>query len=670
MYAAVLFILLGIQLCLLVYTNLFCISKTVDNDTAKLFIHAVEMWNNRTVFIPSWTNQTTLEIDCPLFLAVFIYGITGNIYVAFGMADIMLTAFLFYVVLRILNRIGISREERLLTIVLLIIPYSFGQLLYYNMTFFSGGQYLVKVLVPLILTDLLSDKDEKGSSFVILSLILCFLSFLCGVSSSGYVFITGIFPVMLCAFWYLFIRRDGFRKALFNCKTYLCLAVSVCTMAGIVISHIKHVGSSTTGTGIITVGKSATGLLQTINSIMELLGAFPYDDMSFMSLTAAGYVLRGFWAVFVIVIMIRSVTEVFRTFFASGRDSFIKASFTAIIVINVIILWFTGRNGEARYYTSTVMAGLILAGSCGLFANPGLVTTDAEAYRKRTVFMTAFMLFFTVMLLLSDVKVLKNECFPARLGDNIKLNSLRQVISGYPEKTVFFLNDTDSAELLRIMDYGSGRVYLAYKTEGDIYNNSGVVVNDYYTDLTDAMRLDDDHLMIVNEYITDISSLPEYMKNLYMEIDRFQNFVIYRASVNKMDGLTGFENNRVSKDYCYTDGYKVYAGEIDGDGYLTVTGNDDYVIASPYLGYYTGPLSVGMVYSSSEEDTTDGSIGTLEVWDGDCNELIGSADIEALESESEVTLDDIELRRQNPVMKVYIKDGRQVCIKNFTYTIK
>lgn len=48
-------------------------------------------------------------------------------------------------------------------------------------------------------------------------------------------------------------------------------------------------------------------------------------------------------------------------------------------------------------------------------------------------------------------------------------------------------------------------------------------------------------------------------------------------------------------------------------------------------------------------------------------------DMELLDTrkkDGNLTLDDIELRRQNPVMKVYIKDGRQVCIKNFTYTIK
>ena len=667
LYAAVLLILLGIQLCFLVYTNLFCIFKTLDNDTAKLFIHAVEMWKNKTAFIPSWTNQTTLEIDCPLFIAVFIYGLTGNIYISFGIADIILTAFLFYVAVRILKRIGASSEERLTTLVVLLIPYSFGQLLYYNMTFFSGGQYLVKTLVPLMLIDLLSDEEDKKRSFVILGFILCFLSFLCGVSSSGYVFLTGIFPVMLCAFWYLFLSRDSLREGIFNRRTYLCMAVTACTMAGMVISHIMHVGSSTTGTGVINVGEAVSGFFMSLKSIMELLGSFPYDFISFMSLTAAGYVFRGFWAIFVMAVMIRAIKEVIGSFLKADRDSFIKASFVAVIIVNFIILWFTGRNGEARYYTSTVFTGLILAGTCGLFKEPDTENTSKAECRQKRILRTAFLLLFTVMIFLSDIKVLKSECFPAKLGDNIKLMSLADVLSGYPEKTVFFLNDTDSAELLRIMDYESGRVYLAYKTEGDIYNNSGVVVNDYYTDLTDAGRLDDDHLMVVNEYITDISSLPGYMKSLYTEIDRFQNFVVYRASVNRMDGLIGYENNKVSKDYCYTDGYKIYAGELDENGYLAVKGNDDYVIASPYLGYHTGPLTVSMKYALSGEDKPGDPIGTLEIWDGDRNELIGSADIGACSGEGEVTLEGIVLNRQNPVMKVYIKDGRQVSIENFTY---
>ncbi len=654
--------LLCLQAVFIIYTNLFGIPETMDNDTAKLFVHAIEMWRNKTAFIPSWINQTTLEIDCPLFLAVFIYGITGNIYISFGIADIVLTVLLLYTVYRILKRLNIKNEVILFTFLLILIPYSFGQLLYYNMTFFSGGQYLVKTLVPLLLIDLISDDISGKIRYNLTGILLYFLCFICAVSSSLYVFLTGIMPVFACYIWCGFFNKEKIKENLLRRQTILCFFVTAFSAAGVLVSHINHVGSSTQDTTLISVKNAITGLLNIPGSWLELLGAFPYDTMPFLSLTAISYVMRAFLALLIISAVVCNIVKTIRSLKGAKEDMFVKAAFIVIILFNMIILWFTGRSGEARYFTCSVVIGLILAGSL-------YTCCDSNEDDKRAdIIRPALILLVAVVAILSDIKVLKGDCYPGKTGDNLKLISLSGVIAGYPERTVFFLNDTDAAEMMRAFDHDSGRIYLAYKTDSDIYNESGVKANDYYADITDASRLDNDHLMIVNEYYGSTDLLPDYMKDLYTEADRFQNFAIYKASVNRMDGLSGYEYNDHSKDYCYSTGYTIYNGMITIDGRLSAVGNDDYVISSSYLGPYTGELDIRMHYSGMAEDGQPGeTIGKLEVWDGDTHELIGSGEVTGDGTDSEFAIEGIKLRSQNPVMKLYLNGNCSIDIESFEY---
>lgn len=658
-------VLLAVQIIFLIYINLFCIPDTMDNDSAKLFLHTMEMWKNKTLFIPGWVNQTTLEIDCPSFLAVFIYGICGNIYISFAISDLILIAFTIYTVYRILSKMNVDVVYILYTLILLFIPYSFGQLLYINMTFFSGGQYIVKMLTPLILIDLLSDGENRSVSHIIRSTIMCFLSLICAVSSGVYVFLTGLFPVIVCFLWFVVIRDNRSIKSIIKDRHIrLCIIVTFLSGIGVCVSRAMNVGSSTESTILISIRNLTDSFLASIRSLFELLGSFPYDPISVMSLYGILYTLRTILAIFILGFSVRTIVKMCKKTPDPKEEDLIETCFAAVILMNFVILWFTGRSGEARYYTIVVFMCILLTGS-GIGAAADAVRGLARL--KITKILTVFLI--AMIALLSDLRVIKGECYPAMLDDNIKLGKLIDRINEHQERTVYFLDDTNSAELARVMDYDSERVYLAYKSQSDTYNNDGVVVNDYYSDITDAARMDQEHLMIVNTYFSDIDVLPAYMKDLYTEVDSFQNFLIYESRVNRMDGLTGYLQNDHSRDYCYTKEYTIYSGELGQDGTLRSEGTGDYVISSPYLGYFTGNIDIIMEYSGHDKNGSE-VIGALELWDGDTHELIVSREITATDDVSEIDIKDIRLQHQNPVLKVLLNQDCDINIKHFDYIKK
>lgn len=140
--------------------NLFESPIMIDYDGAKLYKHAIEMWNHKTLFIPDWKYITTMELDCSLLLALPFYALCRNIFLSFGIANILLIFTYVAVVYAIFQRTPYQKYA-FLAVNLILIPYSSGMLEYFNMMFFNGAQYVLKVLIPLLFILLLTTEREK-----------------------------------------------------------------------------------------------------------------------------------------------------------------------------------------------------------------------------------------------------------------------------------------------------------------------------------------------------------------------------------------------------------------------------------------------------------------------------------------------------------------------------
>lgn len=655
-----LFVALLLEFAFVVFVNLTKIPATLDNDSAKLFTHAIEIWNSKQIFIPTWVNETMLELDTALFFAVPIYGICKNIYIAFGLSNILILLIYYFFFASLLKRMKQSLAVRLVSCLLLTIPYSFGQLLYFDMMFFAGGFYGIKILLPLMLIWLMTTpNEERKAIFWIATAFATIFSFVFSVSTGPYSLLCGIAPVVLCYIWFAISEmkkgKELFSGWLFGIRNLILYAQGIAALAGIYVGSKMQVDSTGSTMEIIDNHRFIENAQFLLADFFEQMGAFPEHAVKIMSVKGISSFAHFVLALLALIALIGMVARYFKRLKHTDEvaESQLGAYYMVIVFLwNLLVLLVCEIMGGSRY----LLMGLVPMVPLLVVFYRELVMR-VQGIVQRGALHTVVACLVAVVALLSNYTVLADDCFPPMAFENQKYDEVIKILNNYPQKQVFLLNDMGMSEYLRVYDYKSGREYLAYMN-----NDGGVFVHDYYESRTDASFFAQDHLLLVDEYFGSIEELPEYLKNCYTEVDSYQNLTLYQADVNRMDGASGYASNEHSIDYCYTPGYEIKYGELTEDGSLLVDGNGEVCASSPWLSCAAKRIGVTLDY---EVEEGNGEAGSLQIWDANAHELIAEQPL--LAGEHSAAVDRFDLNGRDLAVQVVANNGARVLIKRFTY---
>lgn len=651
---------LVLEFAFVVYANLARIPVTMDNDNAKLFTHAIEIWNTKEIFIPTWVNETMLELDTSLLLAVPVYGITGNIYLSFGIANILLLLVYYAFFVSLLKRMDQPVSVKILACLLLTIPYSFGQLMYFNMMFFSGGFYGIKILLPIMLIWLLttSEKSRRALFYVVACLATVF-SFVFSVSTGPYSLLCSIFPVVIC---YLYLSagkmqkvRELFARWFVSVPNLILYAQGIAALAGIYIGNRMQVDSSGSNMRLLRVQDFSANAQFLLSGFFEQLGALPDRTLETMSRGGISVFAHFLLACLVLIGVIAVTVRYFKRLkatseIAPSREYVCYPVF--LFVWNILILLICDVKGQSRYLLIALVPMIPLL---VLFYRE--LVSRVRGIVQRALLHAAFCGLIGLVALLSDVTVLRDDCTPPMAPENAKYKEVLAMLDTYPQHQVFLLNDTGMAEYLRVSDYGSGREYLSYMTE-----QGGVFVHDYYESRTDASFFEQDHILLVDEYMGKITDLPEYLGNCYTEAGSYQNIRIYKGSVNRMDGAAGYAANARSIDYAYTPGYQILNGTLQEDGSLLVEGDGEICLSSPWLSAAAQQLTCRLQYEVLQGT---GEAGKLLIADANTHEVITEAPLQA--GQTEAVIPDLVLSGRDIAVQVLTGADTKVKIYRIVY---
>lgn len=490
-WACLLLLIFIIQFLLIALCNIKLIDNNIDCDTGKLFVHIMKMAEHNSIIIPNWSYVSTFEIDCSSLLALPIYKLTNDIYLSFGIANIIFLAGLIGIIFFLFKDKNIMYP--LLTANLFCIPYSVGMLDYFNMLFFGGAQYIIKGTLPLFLIAIIlwcestPNKKRKFYSFIPLALFAFFV-FLNAFSSGIYVLFVGFFPVLVSYALYKILKCEKPAKL-----SYLTIGLTlVLSIAGIILNKICMDGGRGAGMILVSVFQIIANVFGCFAGIFELFGGISHElnvDVAVLSPEGVGILLKA-----VLV----------HTFIICGIIGFIKilrkkadlrlVLLLSIFIWNMFVLLATKTQAgsptyEYRYHIIGMLP-LICASVIILLS----YWNELKIFQKR-IFAT------TAILVLVCINVLS---FPKALDRTDKQAELK-VLCAYCDQLdvdyVYLYDASNDADMCRLITQddahylfvGSGGTTWAYDyyetyVGGPVYSENAILVVDNRYDFGDSFE--------------------------------------------------------------------------------------------------------------------------------------------------------------------------------------
>jgi hypothetical protein len=436
-------LLLCAQLVMLVRFNLSDIRYSLDADFANTVYHFRQVIAQGTIALPDWYNTTSLELDGSFLFALPLYYLFRNIFLAVGIANLLFIALYIRIVTELLQGAGVQKRFILFTLCLLLTPYSFGMLEYFNMLFFAGACYSMKVLVPLLLILLLTEKKETKIHRLLQVLLFLFLLFMTVFSTGFYVLLCGILPVLLCAALQIW-KQGGPKPGQCGRKMLTLLAATILTAAAGYAMHQHYYGlASRTDMKLTKLDNLAVNFRGCIAGLFQVFGAVPSEDVKAMSMQGILYCLRIGVVILLLLAFAAGLKKLFRR---TGNPSFVSGSLTVLFLFNFLIVLIS----DTRYSGNTnIEYRYLLIGMVPLILLPGIVLQEKSMawnpFQNTCVFIVLF-LASAMLLAGNDKMIIKNwdrSGYAVELSDYFQTQDL---------ESVFFIDDPDTMDFCRAID--------------------------------------------------------------------------------------------------------------------------------------------------------------------------------------------------------------------------
>lgn len=447
-------VVLIVQCILIAVCNLTLGERNIDCDSAKLYTHAIEMVRNRSYIIPEWNIITTLELDCSLLFAVPIFALSKNIYISFGIANLIMIAILIGTLFYLFK--NKNKLHPLLCAIFILIPYRIGQLDYFNMMFFNGSQYIIKVLIPLLLIAILIQTKEKGKdrvANVLFGIIYSVFLFISCMSSGVYVPAVGIFPVFAGFILYHMLNREMLS---FNFWKW-GIGSGILVLSGLVANSKFALGAKGNSMTLCSVKELYQNIAACFWGMFELFGGVAYENIPVMSFEGIKVLLHMAFVILLLFAGIVAVNKVIRK----------EASLETTLLITVF-LWnfFILCVCKTKYGAGTFEYRYHLIGMIPLICI-GVITV-IEWFEKETKYWKYGIFSILMMMIITLHMTSYKQVFEQDLSSPWQ----QQVCDWCKERgydRVYFYNNSTDSEILRLMDYkNDNTIYLTVNDEGKV----------------------------------------------------------------------------------------------------------------------------------------------------------------------------------------------------------
>ncbi len=635
--------LLAAQFLYIVFLNLFKCHAWLDHDASMLYRHTMYMWEQKKYVLPFYQEETFLHIDTSCLLAMPLYGLTHDIFLAYGISNVVFLTLTLWVMYDLLRKLCVKEAYRYVAMLIYLIPFRVGLVQYTNMLFYECSFYNVCILVTLLAIDLFlypDDTDGRAGrgKYIALMVLYAFFTMLTAFSRGTYVLLVSLIPIILCYGLEVVLSEEGLGHI--KRSKLVVTAVTVVSYAiGLLVSHITGYAPKVTGYSLVLPRDMFDNFTAVFWGHLSIFADRAEPEV--MSPEGIRMLIIIAFAFAVIALLIFNLKHVFR----EEENSNALRYLTIIYVWNIFVLGLTDNSsGDWAYQERYLFTGYVPLILSVPVAMDYFDKVSRKLLSKTLLILTAALVLVTAAI--SDHGVIRSFRANAEVLQGI--HEVLDYAKANGVDTVFFLND-DNAGLLSLSLEPSLRV-VSIETHDD--GTYAFRSRENYMCAHDRAYYGDENILAVTWNQQPENVLSEYQLSSYQYVGDVKDYHLYHAGSNKFDDRSGFPlNDNVmdeSIDYCYTEGYR-YLGDIDLYGYLETTGVDNYVLLSPLLDAPYAGCSVTLDYESGhktgEEDSAAGNdndvIGSLMLLDENSGQVdktdiirgAGSATLNVLRTE-------------------------------------
>lgn len=490
-----------------------------DYDAAKLFYHTLCMWREKTLLIPDWLYMTTGEWDCASLPAILFYGLTGDIRLAFGLANTVNTLLFTLVISRLFRPVPVQHGRQkgmLLGICLVLMPYYWDMLDYSNMLFYGGAQYVYKVLLPVWLVSLYVGMPRRKLPAALYTVAFLLLVLATASSSGLYVMMCGLFPILCCRL----VRAMGIEKGQLSRRdVFISVSTVVVFMAGYLFQKTAHLDTRIDAMELIPIHALLPKIAQVVSDFFSVTMILHYEEyVPIFSFTAILCYCKIAVVVVVCLMGMRELPHCFmlKTAFSEPdriRDDerFAKAALGSVFVWNLLALVLI--ESQPRYHLIGYIPLMLLA--CMVLAQKLEACPLNRLKKLLWLAVSAMVILFAAMLF-----------FNARTSVNSSKEQRSLLVIEEAERqdvqTVVVLDDNWLTEFTRPLD--PDRTYITYSSSDQQLTNSDVP-----SSFNDMSQLSGRH-MLVTQDACPIGQLPEEMQARYTLVGEDSSFQYHIAS--------------------------------------------------------------------------------------------------------------------------------------------
>lgn|GEM_PF-2715745 len=601
----VLSILFVFQFLAVLYFNICLMKNHMGYDSSWTYLKASLIWNEKSINSSNWIDQTNVFLDSSMILATFIYALTKNVLLSYGIANMVIVVLILMVMWKILSLLDLSKTSKLVSVNMIICPYLTNGLAiendlgYFNSVLSGPAFYSLRVLLSLLIVYefLIIKKKDRNSKLLWVTLLLCVLA---GLSSGVFIIAVILLPYLVYEVEVALIEND--LKILKRREAIFAFAGCASVIAGKLIAHfllgIWALDATRAWTPVEKIWTNAGAVFQ---GFMMLMGVLPVTDTGISVMSAEG-VIRFFPIIIFLVAVVAFGYAV-----AGLKDKLLCMQGVLLFLVNVVVVnilmysLFNVTYGspifEERYLVTTFMIVTIL------------VAVYINALDNKSLY--SYMVLISLFLALLGNDLVSDKKFVETTNDHWEMDRITDVVDSEDAELIYVWGSelVTVGRALRV--YDQNHVYKVISSEGGFVHWGDYL---YYEDNADYSGKT---LLIIPKGSTNV---PANILDQYKLVSELSWVEIYESDRNPIDMVTG-PTGDMSIDYPSSFGVRMQGGDFDGNSYIS-NGTEELLMSGPDCGTSEGTYDITLFYrvmSGGNEDkkpsleiTLDGGATTLD----------------------------------------------------------